>query len=619
MEFTSTGTEYVDSFFAHHGIKGQKWGIRRYQNEDGTLTELGKKRYNKITEKYKNDKGEFSARKSTKASAATALGGAATGFGLTLAGLPMVGLPVAAASGVAASIGAIKRERARRFLENTGTGDVKDISLDRRYATNFDFLGLGAIINTAYGTHREKVAERVKNELANTKMSEIKKSKEEPKKEASTVEKKEPSKKKEKTNSKTDKAEEAFKTFKQNKEYTSNPEIKKIEQLFKTAKTKEDLNKLYDSEKMEQLKEKAADVGGLSFDDVYKFVVPQLYKEREKELAHSGILGMKWGKRRFQNPDGSLTAEGRIRYLKGGDKAIRKAEKQRERRQAILSDRKKLYKHRGEFSKAEIDKAMEKFAAEDQLKGQMNAEKAAKQQAKMDAQKARAALVQSKADYKKMKMQLKLNKQAEDLKRKTQQMQAEEQKKQAKLKTESDKLALESKQETADISAKAEKWKQRANKARSVYDFAKVGQEILSDMGITSKNGNESLFGALAESIGLKDNSAIKAAEARKKAIAKETEDLNLESLRLKVMGERRTFDNNYEEDRKKRAREGIEEAERQAKKAYQDKIDDAKLRQELAKAAKAEYDAANPNKGGKGGGASLDDIEDLLRKYDLI
>lgn len=28
----------------HHGILGQKWGVRRYQNEDGTLTEAGKKR-----------------------------------------------------------------------------------------------------------------------------------------------------------------------------------------------------------------------------------------------------------------------------------------------------------------------------------------------------------------------------------------------------------------------------------------------------------------------------------------------------------------------------------------------------------------------------------------------
>ena len=34
-----------NDYLAHHGILGQKWGVRRFQNEDGSLTDAGKKRY----------------------------------------------------------------------------------------------------------------------------------------------------------------------------------------------------------------------------------------------------------------------------------------------------------------------------------------------------------------------------------------------------------------------------------------------------------------------------------------------------------------------------------------------------------------------------------------------
>lgn len=33
--------------FYHHGIKGQRWGVRRYQNADGSLTAAGQKRYDR--------------------------------------------------------------------------------------------------------------------------------------------------------------------------------------------------------------------------------------------------------------------------------------------------------------------------------------------------------------------------------------------------------------------------------------------------------------------------------------------------------------------------------------------------------------------------------------------
>lgn len=64
----------TEASMCHHGIKGQRWGVRRFQNEDGSLTEAGRKRYylypnetgglgNLLTKKgqriFKNRKGEW--------------------------------------------------------------------------------------------------------------------------------------------------------------------------------------------------------------------------------------------------------------------------------------------------------------------------------------------------------------------------------------------------------------------------------------------------------------------------------------------------------------------------------------------------------------------------------
>lgn len=41
-----------EEVLAHHGVKGMHWGIRRYQNPDGSLTAAGAKRVNKDLRKY---------------------------------------------------------------------------------------------------------------------------------------------------------------------------------------------------------------------------------------------------------------------------------------------------------------------------------------------------------------------------------------------------------------------------------------------------------------------------------------------------------------------------------------------------------------------------------------
>ena len=50
----------------HYGIKGQKWGIRRYQNSDGTLTASGKRRQKK-EEKLQAKEARKQAKKADKA------------------------------------------------------------------------------------------------------------------------------------------------------------------------------------------------------------------------------------------------------------------------------------------------------------------------------------------------------------------------------------------------------------------------------------------------------------------------------------------------------------------------------------------------------------------------
>ena len=50
-----------DQELCHHGILGQKWGVRRYQNSDGSLTDEGKKRYSQLRSDLDSSKDTIKA------------------------------------------------------------------------------------------------------------------------------------------------------------------------------------------------------------------------------------------------------------------------------------------------------------------------------------------------------------------------------------------------------------------------------------------------------------------------------------------------------------------------------------------------------------------------------
>lgn len=78
------------------------------------------------------------------------------------------------------------------------------------------------------------------------------------------------------------------------------------------------------------------------------------------DLCHFGIKGMRWGIRRYENEDGTLTEEGKERYR-------REEERNKKRRESILNNPRKLAAHYDEFSQEEINAAMKKAQQKQQL------------------------------------------------------------------------------------------------------------------------------------------------------------------------------------------------------------------------------------------------------------
>lgn len=288
---------YAKDFIAHHGIKGQKWGLRRFQNPDGSLTEAGRRRYS-------GSKGKEKLRKDFKDDP--------EGQGKVLK-----------------QIASDKREKAVSALAEEMENDFTDIAADGSY-----------LKEKGYVKNNKEAAEYL-----------IKAA--------------------QKSNENYDDDTSMFQTLGRELDLYQKGHIdKKTFDALYDARAAEDImeygrdsydwhgegakgavnaNK-YKSNLNNRLSywfgdgpsnpeynpNKPISVSDYEYEDLlYLRELDHSFKSEVNDfLAHHGIKGQKWGNRRYQNPDGSLTDLGRVRYGVGSalkktgsavGKAIRKA------------------------------------------------------------------------------------------------------------------------------------------------------------------------------------------------------------------------------------------------------------------------------------------------------
>lgn len=271
-DLTQAGKKRYDNPYElyHHGIKGMRWGVRRFQNRDGTYTPLGQRRRSEGNPEYERVPRDY-----TKAKRIAK--GVAKGVGI--AALVSVGT-IAAASILTGPAGQKAISTISKNLSNPQTKERIASSVKRKALRT-----TGAMVDGAMSAIGGLAAAALVAKIGtSTKKGQIA------------------------SRATSEGVRELTRTNFRNANFSGSKidkNSKEYQNLFKNQN-----GGIRSEDERKKIKGWVND--GLSIDQIQKKIDEEL--THSDELFHHGIKGQKWGVRRFQNKDGSLKPAGEKRY-----------------------------------------------------------------------------------------------------------------------------------------------------------------------------------------------------------------------------------------------------------------------------------------------------------------
>ena len=146
----------------HYGVKGMKWGVRRYQNKDGSLTPAGRERYN-TGSRTSSERAHDLVSSNSKRSVSELVGGASDSVALLAPAAVYAATMAAVAISVKVSEKRNRKKKAQELEDLNKNKDIKSFDdapklskkmspADSAQVTNPEFPSMGTTMNCTFCT-----------------------------------------------------------------------------------------------------------------------------------------------------------------------------------------------------------------------------------------------------------------------------------------------------------------------------------------------------------------------------------------------------------------------------------------------------------------------------------